>query len=465
MRLPEPPPWRGLCERLTWDGEKRRLARLVGYEPHEGQLSVHQSRRRFRVICNGRRFGKSVCASFEATCVGVLGGYVTCVAPTQDLASIVWSMAVDRLYKSPLRHLVSGLREAAGRQVVVFASGGIIDARSSDNPKSLLGRGRDMFVFDECAQEEDPEVYHQYMRPSLSDREGGLLAISTPRGEDWFQALWERGYVGTPGYRSWQLPTSANPYISASEIADLIRDMSESDVQQEIYAQFLASQGAVFRGYRDAATAEWQDRPIPGHQYVIGVDLAQERDWTVIAVFDVTLRQVAHIVRFNQLDWAVQEAAIREQILRWQAPALIDQTNNMSAVEHVRDELPDTSMAAGFTFTSLSKREIINRLALDIGKNEIGLLNDQTEIGRMQLTEFGAYRYKRMPSGILQTNAPAGKHDDIVIAVGLALRMADRVAGQMAPYTISGATGAPPSIRGTFVQPAPKKNGSRFGRS
>ena len=38
---------------------------MIGYKPHPGQLKVHMSTARNKVICTGRRWGKSLMASKE----------------------------------------------------------------------------------------------------------------------------------------------------------------------------------------------------------------------------------------------------------------------------------------------------------------------------------------------------------------------------------------------------------------
>jgi hypothetical protein len=45
--------------------DKRALFDLCGYAPHAGQVPIHSSSARFRVVSCGVRFGKTTAAAFE----------------------------------------------------------------------------------------------------------------------------------------------------------------------------------------------------------------------------------------------------------------------------------------------------------------------------------------------------------------------------------------------------------------
>ena len=50
---------------------KDALFAQLNYVPHEGQLLVHRSRAKRRVLACGARFGKSLCAAMEAIAAGL----------------------------------------------------------------------------------------------------------------------------------------------------------------------------------------------------------------------------------------------------------------------------------------------------------------------------------------------------------------------------------------------------------
>ena len=69
----------------------------------------------------------------------------------------------------------------------------------------------------------------------------------------------------------------------------------------------------------------------------------------------------------------------------------------------------------GFNTTNASKALIIDALALAFERQTIAVLPDET-----LLNELAAYESERLPGGMLRYNAPAGMHDDTVIATALA---------------------------------------------
>lgn len=448
------PEWRGLHQRLSWE-EKSKIAEMVGYEPRPGQMDVHASQARNRNLCCGRRWGKSKCASFEAIAFAMVGGIVTCGAPTYDLTDIVWQGAVEMIYGSSLRHLVTGLREAKGSQVIELATGGIIDAKSTIKPQGILGRGRDLFILDEAALEPYAEVYSTYIRPSLSDRQGAFFGISTPRGMDWWYDQWLRGMLDQAGYASWQKPSSES--LPAHEIAAARDELPEDVFAQEYLAKFGDAIGSVFRKVAEAATAEWQVAPIPGHRYFLGVDIAQHEDWTVIAVYDATAKCFAYLERFNTLDYPIQERFIIEASRYWNAPIVIDATNNPAVAQHIDMDVNWTTVEA-FIFTKTSKPEVMQTMAIAIQEGSLRLLDPdfkgldeaQRKLCRTALSEMRDFRYWRTKAGTLKMEASPGKHDDIVVAKALALYAAQNGGGVPVVGT-GGSLEKTPSVVGVFT--------------
>jgi hypothetical protein len=69
----------------------------------------------------------------------------------------------------------------------------------------------------------------------------------------------------------------------------------------------------------------------------------------------------------------------------------------------------------GFTTTNSTKSEVIEKLALAIEKNEIGLLDNPKLI-----QELIAYTQERTAAGTVKYGAPMGEHDDCVMALAIA---------------------------------------------
>jgi len=308
---------------------------------------------------------------------------------------------------------IDGATIREGDHLAKIPGAGIIQVKSADRPDSLRGEGLDFCVLDECAFMRE-EAWSEALRPALSDRQGGAMFISTPKGRNWFWRLYQRGQdEHEPDWASWQRPTSENPYIPASEIAAARHDLPERIFAQEYRAIFLEDAGGVFRRVMDAATAQEQ-RPQDGHTYIVGVDWGKHDDFTVLTVFDAESRTMVAMDRFNQIDYAFQRKRLMALAERYQPDAIIAETNAMGEpiIEQLqRDGLP----VRGFTTTNATKAEAIESLALAFERGDITILNEPTLIGELQ-----AYEMERLPSGRIRYTAPEGMHDDCVMSLALA---------------------------------------------
>jgi phage FluMu gp28-like protein len=238
------------------------------------------------------------------------------------MAAVGWRM---------LKRLAVQIPGAQMREVdrlIEFPGGGIVQIRSADNPDSLRGESLDRLVMDEAAFMRE-EAWTEALRPTLSDRRGRAVFISTPKGRNWFWRAWQLGQGADPDWCSWQFPTTANPHIDPAEVAAARRNLPERIFAQEYLAEFIEDGGGVFRRVMEAAVVEEQPHAIQGHEYVMGVDLARKIDFTVCVVLDISVspaRMVA-IDRFNQIDWNIQIQRIRALAERFQvARIMVDQT-------------------------------------------------------------------------------------------------------------------------------------------
>ena len=406
---------------------KPQLYQLMDFRPHDAQAEILYSPARFRIVACGRRFGKTTAASAEAVAYALLGGHVWIVAPTYDLTRPltygVESILRNLCLKSGLQYKDIVARRRSVPYEIEFATGGILQSRTAENPRSLQGRAVDLLVIDEAATIREGFIWSQYLRPMLTDREGHALVISTPKRMNWFWDLFVAGRDPTqPLFAAFQMPTHRNPYIPRDEIEQMLAELDEDTARQEIYAEFLPDGGSVFRNLTRCLNAEWQPTPIAGHQYTVGVDLAKYRDFTVIAVIDATRKHLCYFERFNLIDWNTQAERIMQVARRFHAPICIDATGN----DHMADTLLRNGLAVyPFVFTPMSKLTVISKLAMGLEYDGLQLLNDP-----ILVDEFTRFEYERTDAGRLRVKAPEGKHDDIVIAVALAWELA-------IPYTRS----------------------------
>lgn len=289
--------------------------------------------------------------------------------------------------------------------------GGMVGVRSADNPDSLRGEGLDFCVMDEAAYIA-PEAWSEALRPALSDRLGRALFISTPRGRNWFFDVYNRA-AGDDEWQSFQYPTSANPFIAPSEIEAARRELPEIIFRQEYEAQFVDSEGAVFRRVQDVAILHPLDAPIDGHQYVAGVDVAASVDYTVVCVMDAATREMVYMDRFNRVDYTALEERLAAIYSRWRLSSMTVEANSIG--QPVIDHLYNRGLAIiPFTTTQATKQSAIQSLQAAFEHDSIRILDNPVLIG-----ELLSFESKRNQSGSFSYSAPDGMHDDTVMSLAI----------------------------------------------
>jgi len=247
---------------------------------HPKQLEVARTPARFRVLVCGRRWGKTRLGVVEALVVA-LGrrGRVWWVAPTYAQASIGWRLA------RPMVADIPGVAVREVDRVIRFLGGGEFWFKSADRPDSLRGEGLDLLVIDE-ADFIGAEVWEQALRPTLSDRKGRALLISSPNVEGgWFHRLFQRGQGADAAWASWAFPSWTNPFLDPVEIDAARVDLPSIIFRREYGAEFVSASGArLQRGWI-------RTQPPPPREsldVVMGVDLAistrEHADWSAAAV-------------------------------------------------------------------------------------------------------------------------------------------------------------------------------------
>jgi predicted phage terminase large subunit-like protein len=165
------------------------------------------------------------------------GGRIWWIAPNYGIASDIW-----RDLKRACRDAWVVKNEVERR--IELPGGGSVTVKSADNPDSLRGSGLDGVVVDEAATV-DKLTWTEVLRPALADKRGWAIFIGTPKGNNWFRDLFN--YAETdPDWERWQLPTSSNPLIDASELDAAERQMIPSAFLQEFRAIFIQDVGDLF---------------------------------------------------------------------------------------------------------------------------------------------------------------------------------------------------------------------------
>jgi hypothetical protein len=139
--------------------------------------------------------------------------------------------------------------------------------RSADNPDSSRGLSLDAAILDE-AQDIDPRMLTEIIRPALADRRGSMLIIGTPKGIG--NHLYD--IYRDPNFTSWQFTTAQGGRVDESELA-LAREMlDERTYKQEFEASFETYSNVLYWSFTTANIVDKVPEISPKETLYVGGD-------------------------------------------------------------------------------------------------------------------------------------------------------------------------------------------------
>lgn len=304
-----------------------------------------------------------------------------------------------------------------------------IEFKSADNDDNLRGFGVHFCIADEAAR--ISEAARTSLLTTMTQTDGRAVFISTPKGRNQFYLDYQKGAKShllagdvddNPEWLSIRMPTWQNPYVKPQRILLMQKNTPADVFEQEIAARFMLESAGVFRGIEgclkkglvDINGRPLNETPLAGHRYVMGVDLARKKDYTVLTVIDVLRRHVVYWERFNDMSWAVQKHRIIEVAKLYNRARIVMDGTGLGdpIVEDVRNS---SMFVECFIISNRSKQELIEKLRADIEFNRITFPQLVTLI-----RELRNYEYEINSNGNIKYSAPPGQHDDAVISLALA---------------------------------------------
>ncbi len=216
------------------------------------QNTIAEDTHRFRVVNCGRRFGKTTLATEEMLGVALAkkDRRVTYYAPTiEDARDIMWGSLVRIcepviIYKNDSR-LELRIRSVDGGESLISINGW----ESVQERGKGRGLANDFIVFDEVAQYRNFWVgWDEVLSPTLIDRKGSALFISTPKGFNHFYELYNL-QEKDENYKSFHFTTYDNPHVPQEEIERERLSKTEDRFAQEYLADFRKTEGLVYKTF------------------------------------------------------------------------------------------------------------------------------------------------------------------------------------------------------------------------
>lgn len=391
------------------------------HKPHKMQALVKTSKAKRRIMVAGRRCGKTTVAADMAIEALLAGRRVLEAAPKVDQTDAFW-----RLCKEGLAELVDAgiVYKNETERVLRMPDGAQIRAKTAWDADGLRGDYADLLILDEYSIM-DPSAWNEVGAPMLLDNDGDAVFIFTPKRRNHAFHLYQRAVSDDTGrWAAWHFTSLDNPYLSQDALAEITQDMTEDAYRQEIMAEFLENEGAVFRNLGPCMNAPKSTPDAhKGHRVVMGADWAQSVDYTALSVVCADCRQELAHDRFNRVDYAFQRKRLVKLAREWGVSLLVPESNAMGqpVIEGLqRDPEMEGVRIAAFQTTSASKPPLIESLALAFEREECQWLDDPVWTGELEAYEV---RYSGQ-AGRPVYSAPEGVHDDTVMARALAWRAA-----------------------------------------
>lgn len=367
------------------------------------QLEAIFDPRRYSIIEATTKAGKTVgCMIWiaERAMIGCSGKNYWWVAPIFPQAKIAYRRLKlglpAEIYKSNESELT-----------ITLANGATIWFKSADKPDGLYGEDVFAAVIDEASRCKEDAWYA--IRSTLTATRGHVRIIGNVKGrKNWAYKLARKAEAGAPnlGYHKITAKDAvAGGILDEREIEDA-REQLPENVFKELYeAEPSNDEGNPF-GYDAIASCvkELSTRaPV-----CFGIDLAKSTDYTAIIGLDES-GNCAYFDRF-QLPWPATIERIFSKTS--DVPTLVDSTGVGDPVLEALQQRGGNY--EGFKFSSSSKQQIMEGLAVAIQQRSVGYPDGHI------VNELNEFEYVYTRTGV-QYSAPEGLHDDCVCALALAV--------------------------------------------
>ena len=244
-------------------------------------------RNRAVLVCH-RRFGKTVGAINELIKKAVQNPLrspqYAYIAPYRNQAKrIAWNYLLYYTGNVPDRkvnssdlyvELPSRFRNSPGARIYVMGA---------DYPDALRGMYLDGVILDEFAQMR-PELYGEVLVPALSDRNGFVYIIGTPKGQN---AFYERYLTALKddSYFVCCYRADETNIIPAEKLEEMKREMTDTEIRQELLCDFTASASNIVIPIdlvTEASGRMISDEEVADSVSIMGVDVARFGDDSTI---------------------------------------------------------------------------------------------------------------------------------------------------------------------------------------
>lgn len=311
---------------------------------------------------------------------------------------------------------------------ITLANGSVIYFRSGESPDLIYGPDYSSAVIDEATRCR-PELWAAVVS-TLTATQGPVRVIGNVTGRrNWVRDLKSIAEAGDPGVAYYKITCldAVAAGVLSQDAVDRARKTLSADEFRQLYLCEPPDDGGNPFGIDAIARCV---APLSDAQPVAyGIDLAKSQDYTVIIGLDES-GTVCEYHRWQRISWPDQARRITGIV--GARPCVVDQTGVGSPIV---DALHEAGVSAsGFVFTDPSRQRLLADLAVAIQSGDIRFPDGpiRAELESFEFVERG---------GKVRYEAPPNRHDDCVMALGLAWRAHTRGGGPLTPHYDDGGAG------------------------
>ena len=295
---------------------------------HSGQLDLYRGQNRLNVVRAGRRFGKSIFATWLAAKCALAGKQAGIFAPEHKQLAEIWDALRDTL--DPV--IKSANRNDA---TIKLINGGKIDFWTIlDNELAGRGRSYDLALIDEAAFTKSPQmkndIWYKSIKPTMLTTRGIAWVFSTPNGVDPDNFFWAACNEPEMGFKEFHAPSLANPYVPPEEIELERLRQHESVFRQEYLAEFIDWRSVSLLAV-DKLLIEEKPVPYPNNVETVyavidsAMKAGQQFDGTAVVYFSLNSQSEQPL---TILDWDI--VSIDAAMLEHWIPAVFERLEELA---------------------------------------------------------------------------------------------------------------------------------------
>lgn len=397
------------------------------FELHEGQKVVARDLHRFRVICAGRRWGKTqlVIDQMKACAGQRQGSRIAYIAPTyQQARDICWMQL-----RSECEQAAETINES--RLEIRLVNDSTIVLRGWENIETLRGQSFDLIVIDEIAMMRNFwEMWQEVIRPTLTDRKGEGIFISTPKGFNHFYDLYNMESEDKD-FKSFHYSTYDNPFVPHDEVDKAKEELTEDRFAQEYLADFRKTEGLVYKEFnrkehvfRGDKSEYYEKLGQTRVRTYGGVDFGFVHPAAVLTIEETT--DGIYLVTEEWYHTGKTDEEIAEYVAAQKYNAVYPDPANAGGIKSLKDK-------------GVHVRDVIK--GRDSIKNGINIVRELFKSNRLYIheschnlvLELETYSYNDSKDGMKIDENPVKEHDDAVDALRYCLMMVSNSKGYNKP--------------------------------